>query len=147
MKKILIAIDYDQTAQKVAEKGFSLAKTMNAEVTLLHVISKPILYYTSYNTTPLAPIINVDELKDVAQNFLDKTKLNLGDESIQTLVKEGDTSVRILESAKTIKADVIVMGTHSRQWLENILIGSVAESVLKDSTLPLYIIPTKKEAE
>ena len=39
MKKVLIALDYDPTAQKVAETGFSLAKTMGAEVILLHVIS------------------------------------------------------------------------------------------------------------
>src|SRR5665648_427725 len=44
MKKVLIALDYDPTAQKVAEVGFSMAKDMNAEVTLLHVISDPAYY-------------------------------------------------------------------------------------------------------
>jgi nucleotide-binding universal stress UspA family protein len=52
-----------------------------------------------------------------------------------------------LESAKNLKADIIVLGTHSRKWLENILMGSVAEKVLKNTTLPLFIIPTKKESE
>ena len=44
MKKVLIALDYDPTAQKVAEVGFSLAKTMGAEIILLHVISDPLQY-------------------------------------------------------------------------------------------------------
>ena len=46
-KKVLIALDYNPTAQKVAETGFSLAKSMNAEVTLLHVLTDPVLYRTS----------------------------------------------------------------------------------------------------
>lgn len=147
MKKILIAIDYDQTAQKVAEKGFSLAKAMNAEITLLHVISKPVLYYNAYMATVPLEIKNEAERKTVAQKFLDKTKHDLGDETIHTIIKEGDTSESILESAKKMKADIIIMGTHSRKWLENILMGSVAENVLKHTNLPLFIIPTKKQGE
>jgi nucleotide-binding universal stress UspA family protein len=145
MKKVLIALDYDQTAQKVANVGYSIAKDMNAEVILLHVISNPVLYYSSYMAMAPSQINSVTELKEVAQNFIDKTKHNLGDKTIQTIIKEGDTAESILESAKKLKADIIVMGTHSRKWLENILMGSVAENVLKHTTLPLFIIPTKKQ--
>jgi len=144
MKKVLIAIDYDQTAQKIARVGFSMARDMNAEVILLHVVSNPVLYYSSYMAMAPLQINNVGELKEVSQKFLDKTKHDLGDETIQTIIKEGDTSESILESAKKLKADIIVIGTHSRKWLENILMGSVAENVLKHTTLPLFIIPTKK---
>ena len=52
MKKILIAIDYDPTAQKVAEEGFELAKTMGAAVVLLHVIADPV-YYSSTDYSPM----------------------------------------------------------------------------------------------
>jgi len=46
MKNLLIALDYDPTAQKVAEIGFSLAKTMNAKVTLLHVMAD-LIYHSN----------------------------------------------------------------------------------------------------
>ena len=46
MKKILIALDYDPTAQKVAETGFKLAKSLNAKVTLLHVTKDAAIYDT-----------------------------------------------------------------------------------------------------
>jgi nucleotide-binding universal stress UspA family protein len=46
MKKVLIALDYDLTSQKVAETGFSLAKTMGSEVILMHVISDSVDYTT-----------------------------------------------------------------------------------------------------
>ena len=52
MKKILIALDYDPTAQKIAEAGYSLATAMAAEVVLLHVISDPV-YYSSRDYSPI----------------------------------------------------------------------------------------------
>ena len=52
MKKVLIALDYDPTAQKVAETGNLLAGSMNAEVILLHVISDPV-YYSSMDYSPI----------------------------------------------------------------------------------------------
>jgi len=144
MKKVLIALDYDSSSIKVAEKGYSLAKSMGAKVILLHVISNPVLYYSSYLAMTPVQINSVGDLKGVSQNFLDRTKHDLGDEAIQTVIKDGDTAESILESAKELKVDIVVIGTHSRKWLENILMGSVAESVLKHTTLPLFIIPTKK---
>ena len=154
MKKILIALDYDPTALKVAEKGYLLAKSMGAEVTLLHVISDPVFY----SSTEYSPIMgfndyigydafqldNVQGLKQAAQHFLQKTKRHLNDETIQLAVKDGDIAESILSTAKKTKADLIVVGTHSRKWLENIIVGSVAEEVLRQSTIPLFIIPTKK---
>ena len=43
--KVLIAMDYDETSQKVAEQGFAMAKAMNVKVVLLHVISEQPVYY------------------------------------------------------------------------------------------------------
>lgn len=154
MKKILIAIDYDPTAQKVVEDGFSLAQTMGAEVILLHVISDPV-YYTSLEYSPIMgfadykgispfQLENVEGLISAAQHFLDKTKHHLNDESIQTVVKEGDIAESILETAKDLHVDIIVLGSHSRKWLENLVMGSVAKEVLNHSQKPLFIIPTKK---
>ena len=144
MKKVLIAIDYDQSAQKVAKIGFSMAKNMKAEVILLHVISNPVLYYSSYLAMVPQQIQIGGDLKAISQKFLDKTKHDLGDEAIKTIIKEGNTSDVILELSKKMDVDIIVIGTHSRKWLDDILMGSVAESVLKHTTLPLFIIPTKK---
>jgi nucleotide-binding universal stress UspA family protein len=143
MKKVLITLDYDATSEIVAERGVNMAKAMNAEIILLHVISNPVFYYSQYSGM-YQQLELLNDLKIAAQSFLDKTKLDLGYEAIQKLIAEGDTAGKILESAKDTKADIIVMGTHSRRWLESILMGSVAEKVLKDSTIPLFIVPTKK---
>ena len=60
MKKVLIALDYNPTAQKVAETGFSMAKAMNAEVTLLHVISD-LVYYSSAEYSPIMGFTGIME--------------------------------------------------------------------------------------
>jgi nucleotide-binding universal stress UspA family protein len=65
------------------------------------------------------------------------------DPTAQT-VAEGDFADAILKTSKDLDADIIVMGSHSRQWLEKIILGSVTEKVLKITTLPLFIIPIKK---
>lgn len=155
IKKVLIALDYDPTAKKVAEVGFLLAKTMNAEVTLLHVMSDPVYY----SLTEFSPVLGttdplktsslqldtVDGIKKATQHFLEESKRFLGDETIQILLKEGDFADSILSTAKDLKSDVIVLGSHSRKWLEEILMGSVTEKVLNNTSIPLFIVPTKKQ--
>lgn len=147
IKKVLIALDYDETSQKVAEVGFSMAKAMNAETTLLHVISEQPVYYSAYLYMRELQVDILHDLKKSTQDFLNKTKKHLGDESIQTVLKEGEIAEMILNTAKELNVDIIVMGTHSRKWLENIIMGSEAEKVLKKTTIPLYIIPTKGQIE
>ena len=153
MKKVLIALDYDPTSQKIAEQGYKMAKAMGAEVTLLHVVVDSALYSSVYANMGVWQIDTLDtfdtleafkNLKTGSRNFLEKAKRHLADKSIQTIQKEGDTAQMILETSKEINADFIVMGSHSQKWLENILIGSVTEEVLRKTTIPMFIIPTKK---
>jgi nucleotide-binding universal stress UspA family protein len=155
MKKVLIALDYNPTAQKVAEVGFSMAKSMDAGVILLHVITDPVFYATSgyspimgfpgfIDVSPLQ-LSSVQGLKEASLKFLEASKKHLGVKTIQTIVKEGDFADSILATAKELKADVIVIGSHSRKWLENIVMGSVTEKVLHNTLIPLLIVPTKKD--
>ena len=155
MKKILIALDYNPTAQKVAETGFALAKTMKAEVVLLHVVVDidyyiatehySVMGFAGFRDSIPAELQNTKELIKATKRFLDKTKKHLGGKNITTLVKEGDLAETILKTADTQKADLIVMGSHSRKWLENIIMGRVTEKVLHKTRIPVFIIPTKKQ--
>jgi nucleotide-binding universal stress UspA family protein len=157
MKKVLIALDYNPTAQKIAETGYAFAKSMNAHIILLHVVAD----YTYYSSLDYSPIMGFDnfsnlgaiqtdvvfELQNSAHQFLEKSKTHLGDTSIETLVKDGDSGDAIIEAADNLKADVIVLGSHSRRGLDKILMGSVAEKVLRHSKIPLFIIPVNEKEE
>jgi nucleotide-binding universal stress UspA family protein len=154
MKKILIALDYNPSAQKIAETGYALAKSMDAEVVLLHVMEE-INYYSGYDYSPIMGFDNfsnanallpgtMGDLKKGVVEFLNKSKEHLGSVNIETLVKDGEPASTIIETATEIHADVIVIGSHSRRGLEKILMGSVAEKVLHHSKIPLFIIPSKE---
>ena len=85
MKKVLIALDYNPSAQAVAETGFTLAKAMQAEVILLHVMADP-AYYAAYEYSPIMgfnsnfigpetlPPDATEELRKGAMDFLNKSK-------------------------------------------------------------------------
>jgi nucleotide-binding universal stress UspA family protein len=153
MKKVLIALDYDPPMQKIAEMGYDLAKHMNAEIVLVHEVA-PANYYTAPNYSPIIGFegftnldmtqpSEIDHVNRAAEDFMDRAKKLLGDDHIQTLVKEGDFAGGILDAASETNADLIVMGCHGRRGLDKILMGSVVEQVLHKTRVPLFIVPTK----
>jgi nucleotide-binding universal stress UspA family protein len=153
LKKVLIALDYNTTAQKVAEVGFSMAKAMGAQVILLNVIADA-TYYSELEYAKIDGFMGFDDVEAshlfdnglimAMEQFLLKTKQHLGDNTIQVLVKEGAFAESILDAAKDLHVDIIVMGSLSRKWLENIVMGSVTEKVFRHTTIPLFIVPTRK---
>jgi nucleotide-binding universal stress UspA family protein len=152
VRTVLIALDYDPTALRIAETGYSLARAMNAETVLLHVVADEI-YYSSLEYSPITGfsgfsnsdftlMASSEGLVKASEYFLESTRSHLGDESIRTVIDKGDFADVILKTAKNINADLIVMGSHSRRWLEQVLMGSVTEKVLHNTGIPLYIVPT-----
>ncbi len=151
--KVLIAIDYALSAQSIAEKGYHFATSLNADVVLMHVIEN-VVYYS---TTRYDPIMGFDgflstdflgenvsvNLEKEADVFLNKVKHHLGNHTIKTIVETGDVSTTIIDTAKKIKADIIVIGTKSRRGFDEILLGNTSHQLVKHSSIPMYIIPIK----
>jgi len=125
-----------------ASRNFDGSKAMNARTILLLNYS-PIMGFGGFSNLDTIETDTAAELKRVAQNYLKKSKEYLGDEMIETVVSNGDFAETILKTATRLNVDIIVMGTHSRRGLEKILMGSVAEKVLRHSLIPMFIIPTK----
>lgn len=155
MKKILIALDYNPTAQHILEAGYELARSMGAEVILMHVVAD----YTYYSSLDYSPILGFDQfsnlgamqldsvaqLENAANEYLEHLKSQVGDPSTKTLIKDGDAGEAIVEASDNLGVDVVVLGSHSRRGLDKILMGSVAEKVLRKSKIPLYIIPVSEK--
>ena len=150
MKKVLIALDYGLSAQKIAEKGFELARGINAKVTLLHVVADE-TYYSGLDSAPFMGFygydffnaIDSDSLIDSSLNFLQNIKKHLKDSSIEIEAIKGDFATVILETASQRHFDIVVVGSHSHNWLEKAIMGSVTESVLAKIEVPMFIIPIK----
>lgn len=157
MQKIIIAIDYSPTAQIVAEIGYALGKSIKAEIVLLHIIEDlgyysstiydPIMGFGGFTNTALLGEDIVKIIENEANDFLEKIKQHLNDKNIQTLVIHGNIAVSILETAKNEKCNLIVLGTQSKSGFEEFFLGSTAHKLLKNSTIPMYVIPIKKRNE
>ncbi|MEO7523707.1 MAG: universal stress protein [Ferruginibacter sp.] len=149
MKKVLIALDYNPSAQKVAESGYEYAKAIGAKVALVHIITSPEYYAVEYS--PIMGYkgfysensnIMMDEVNTEANNFLASSADHLGDTNIETYTLEGDTTERILEFGKEWGADLIVMGSHRQHGITRLLTEDIAVHVLKHSNIALLTIPT-----
>jgi len=152
MKKVLIAIDYNPCAQKIAETGFKYAKETNAEICIVHAINDVAYYAMEYSPImgfegfgPGSSFENVEEQTNEAKRFLDTVVKHLGDETIQIKVVDGKTSEAILQYAKEYGADLLVMGAQSHNSFEKLIMGDVVAKVLKHSAIPLLIVPTDKQ--
>jgi nucleotide-binding universal stress UspA family protein len=157
MKRILIALDTDVSAQTIALTGYHLAKSMGAETVLLHIISGS-AYYSSLKYSPILgfevlsamDVVETDndqEIEAGAESFLKDIKEHIGDNSIETLVGKGDIEKSILQIIADKKCDLVVMGSHYSNGIDKFFFGSVAEKVLHHCSVPLLIIPVKKGVE
>jgi nucleotide-binding universal stress UspA family protein len=80
-----------------------------------------------------------NDYKKIHQMLIDKV---FKDYKVWTFVEEGKPFEAILKVAEEWAADLIVLGTHGRTGLSHLLMGSVAEKVIRHSGKPLFIIPT-----
>jgi nucleotide-binding universal stress UspA family protein len=155
MKKILIAIDYDASADHIAQEGYALAKAMKAQPILLHVTSdgsnfystnySPIMGFGIFSNETMVEKDSAVALRKFAMEFLEETKRKLNDDSIETIVENGESAENIVAVSEELKADMIVMGTHARKGLSKMILGSVAEKVLHHSKVPMLIIPAAEK--
>jgi nucleotide-binding universal stress UspA family protein len=139
-RKILIAVDDGPTAETVASNGLQLAQQLNAEIALISVVDTEFLM-TDGGLTPreMADIIKIDFKKSQKIIMYKVFK----DIQVSAFVEEGKPFEMILKVAGEWQADLIVVGTHGRTGLAHLLMGSVAESVIRHSTKPIVVVPTK----
>lgn len=154
MQKILIAIDYNPSSQKVAEAGNKIAQLTGAEVCLLHVMANITHYGMRYPTfmgyegydAGAVDINAVNEMRGVTEEYLQSVAKHLNNDRVTTHLTEGDAGRAILEYADKWNADLIVLGTHSHSVLEKLLMGTVASTVIEKTRVPVYLVPVKKES-
>jgi nucleotide-binding universal stress UspA family protein len=148
MKKVCIALDYNPSARKIAETGHKLAKSLDAELTLVHVITDAAYYAVDYAPfmgfeTPFMHTYSelAEDLRLGADKYLSASAQHLGSRSIKTAVLEGETADAILDYASDQYMDLLVIGTHSHTGLENILMGNTAVRIVKHSKIPILVVP------
>ena len=142
-KKILCPVDFSKFTQEVINYAVDLAKKYGAELHVMHVVPN-MTYFTPYESflTPENLIAIEKNIQDEVEDNFEKL---LKDQDIPTkkVIKTGVPFVEIIAYAKSESVDLIVMGTHGHSGIEHILIGNVAEKVVRKSPCPVMTIRPK----
>ena len=144
IKKILWTTDFSDEAQEALLYADAFAKTFNAEIVALHVVPdiSPALYDAALVVKgELAK--RLEYVKEEKQKKFDAMKKAKNLE-FKALIKEGNAAKKIIETAEEEKVDLIVLGRRGLSAIEKLFIGSVANQVLRSSSVPVLL--TKKKA-
>ena len=145
MKMIVAAVDFSNATLGVLDMAGSLAKAYGAQLHLLHVIEQEPTY-TAYGFTPDEyPVLH--EFQEEAKRRAARKLEDLLSTSAGTLP---GTSVHLIEDSplhgivnyvKQNNADLVVLGSHGHGVVVSLLLGSVAEGMVRKSVVPTLIVP------
>ncbi|NHA05927.1 universal stress protein [Mucilaginibacter sp. HC2] len=151
ISKILIGIDDSAYARNAAAYGFDMARDYKAAVGLVHIIEPMVIPSTPADNVTGIPMdstfgIQEVELSEVQTNqteaLINSTIKEFGDGLEITAFKQyGFRAEGIIDCCKEFNADMIVIGTHKRSGIDRLLIGSVAEHVVRHSAVPVLVVP------
>jgi len=141
---VLVPVDFSKESILAAKFGASLAEEYNSKLYLLHVL-EPL------HSSVRAEISDFDLFQ---QRMIDQAKEDL-EKVVPAAVKQrleveevleiGQPQYVIVEKAKELGVDVIVIATHGRTGLAHVLLGSVAEKVIRHAPCPVFVIRNPKD--
>lgn len=139
--RILVPTDFSPGADAALGWAQSLGAAFSAEVILLHVIDLSIAALAGFPST-LAAVPAAGELLDRIrlESEEEMQRLTARLPGARGLLREGMPRPTILEVAREVGADLIVMGTHGRTGLTHVVFGSVAEHIVRHSRIPVLTV-------
>ncbi len=141
-RRVLAAVDLGEGSAPLVEIARTLAGP-KGELTLLHVIDiGP--EYGLYGVPLVIPAETLDAAKEWTDSALDRLAKGVPRNVLQPVrVLAGRPAERILATEKEIVPDVTILGTHGRHGLDRLMLGSVAERVVRRATGPVLVVPTR----
>lgn len=140
VRTILHPTDLWESSERAFEVATEMARAHQAKLILLHVYQEPVILTSGAEAVPP---IDVNALRDEARQKL-KQLTPASVPLVERLFTEGEPVAEILRIAKDTGCDLIVMGTHGRGGLERLLLGSVADHLVRHAPCPVVTVrPTK----
>lgn len=136
ISRILVATDFSVQARNALEWARSLADAFGAKLILLHVID--IFSLAQMGCTMEAGSDPLPLLREQSLRCMSELKTLMPD--AETVIREASPRPTIVEAARELNCQLIVMGTHGRSGLAHLLLGSVAEYVVRNSTVPVLTV-------
>lgn len=146
-KRILVAVDGTPTSNRGLVTAIALAKELNATLHVLHVIDDMAIvpmfdtegYLPRYVDSMFAGLRKAGrQVLSKAQALAARSGLSVQQQTLET--RGQGVANAILQQARSVRADLIVMGTHGRRGMSRLVMGSDAEGVLREATVPVLLV-------
>jgi nucleotide-binding universal stress UspA family protein len=142
LHRILVPTDFSKSSDNALTYGIAFAEKFGAEMYLLHVVQDLTWFVPEAILVAPAAMPPLEQFVTAAQTALERViqKLNLPGIKIHPQVREGTAFDTIIRYAREIDVDLIVMGTHGHTGLAHVLLGSVAERVVRKAPCPVLTV-------
>jgi nucleotide-binding universal stress UspA family protein len=145
IRRILVPTDFSDCALPAVRYGAELAEKFAAELVLLHVVPDAVLALPDAVMPTPVPAADLDVLTDSGRqglaNLIATEKLEARDPRAE--VRIGSPAAEVVAAAKDLHADLVCIGTHGRGGLSRVLLGSVAEQVVRHAPCPVLTVRPK----
>jgi universal stress protein A len=143
IKRILVPVDFSECSRKALQYAVPLAKEHKAAITLLYAIAPPAYVGGEFGTVPYQFEVETraNSEKKLAELIADEVR---GEVSADTLVRSGPPANEIIQAAKELSSDLIVISTHGYTGLTHVFLGSVAEHVVRLAPCPVLVVREKE---
>ena len=137
---ILVGTDFGEISRSAADWAIDLARALGARVTILHVFDLPIVGLL--DASLIVDAKTASRLSDEAQAALDAEIARVRDRGVPVTgaLKQGDSRMTIPAFASSEGAGLVVVGSHGRHGLSRALLGSVAETIVRTSAVPVVVV-------
>jgi nucleotide-binding universal stress UspA family protein len=143
IRRVLCPVDFSDHSRRALDHAIAIARWYKSTVTVLHVFSPAPVVAFGPGPVVFEPIVltpaDRDQLLADVRAFAE-TESAPG-VTLEAVVRGGNAAGEILEQATGMKADLLVIGTHGRSGFERLLLGSVAEKVLRKVSCPVMTVP------
>lgn len=143
LKTILHPTDFSEPSEYAFRVACSLARDHGAHLFLAHVAAPPMMVG---EMVPPPPPVDYKELLWDSFHRLEESEPYIREIHVQSRILDGEPVKEILRLAEEIDCDLIVMGTHGRTGLMRLLMGSVAEQVMRKAPCPVLTVKSLRRA-
>lgn len=149
-KRILLALDNDDVSRQALEEAVELAKSLRAELRLIHVIDEMMISHFKERSIDVNKEINafVNSTENFVNNIhgkLRKMGVKFKFEILKITTVNQRVPIEIVEAAKKWKADLIIVGAYSRPGIHRLELGHVAESIIRMTAIPILLVHLQSE--
>lgn len=145
MKKLLVAVDLSKISEKIVQKAIALAKDLSAEIVLVYIVSLDVGFIMGDVGFQYLPELEATELEE-DDKCLKEIKERIEKQGVKcdVVIQQGIPEEKLIELSQKLGAYAIVIGSKGHGNLYNTLVGSVCHEIIKNSSVPVFVVPAEE---